>query len=350
MRRVAVERDLPAALAAGSMEARAAFGDGAVYLEKEIRPARHIEVQLLGDRHGTIVALGERDCSLQRRHQKLVEEAPAPGLTADERRDLHAMAIRAARAAGLENAATAEFLFDGERRFWFLEVNTRLQVEHGVTELVADVDIVREQFWLAAGYAMSARMRSAADDAAQPARHAIEVRLSAEDPARDFAPAPGRIGRWDLPSGPGVRVDTAAEPGMRVPPDYDPLIAKVMVVDETREAALDRLARALDETRIDGLQTTLPFHRFIARDAAFRAGPLSIDWVDAQWPAVAVERRSVALELAGRAAAAAVATPFTGRPDSGDGSPGAGSPGCAGSNLSEWARAGRAGAISRWPR
>ncbi|MDQ3128921.1 MAG: hypothetical protein M3Q66_10795, partial [Chloroflexota bacterium] len=250
MRRVERLNDLPAALAAGSAEARSAFGDGSVYLEREIHPARHIEVQLFGDRAGTIVALGERDCSLQRRHQKLIEEAPAPGLTTDERRDLHAVAVRAARASGLENAATAEFLFDQDRRFWFLEVNTRLQVEHGVTELVADVDIVREQLWIAAGFPLSDRILAAADRAATPERHALEVRLSAEDPGRDFAPAPGTIGRWEMPSGPGTRVDTAAEAGGRVPPDYDPMIAKVLVVDETREAALDRLARVLDEIQI----------------------------------------------------------------------------------------------------
>jgi acetyl-CoA carboxylase biotin carboxylase subunit len=343
MRRVVGPNELPAALAAGAAEALSAFGDGSVYLEKEIRPARHIEVQLLGDREGTIVALGERDCSLQRRHQKLVEEAPAPGLSSDERRDLHAVAVRAARAAGLENAATAEFLFDPQRRFWFLEVNTRLQVEHGVTELVADVDIVREQLWIAAGYPLSARIREAADGAAHPTRHAIEVRLSAEDPARDFAPAPGTIGRWEMPSGPGVRVDTAAEPGVRVPPDYDPLIAKIIVVDEHRDAALDRLDRALAEIAVDGIQTTLPFHRFMARDAGFRAGPLAIDWVDRHWQGIASELRANALEVAGRAAAAAViASPAAVK--------GAGSAPSDAAKPSAWAQAGRLRAIERLPR
>ena len=191
MRRVTDPADLPAALAAGSAEARAAFGDGSVYLEREIQPARHIEVQLLGDVDGTIVALGERDCSVQRRHQKLVEESPAPGLTGDERLGLHEMAVRAASAAGLHNAATAEFLFDPDRHFWFLEVNARLQVEHGVTELVTDLDLVAEQLWIAAGAPLSDDVRAAAAIAADPVRHAIEVRLSAEDPARAFAPVPG---------------------------------------------------------------------------------------------------------------------------------------------------------------
>ena len=189
MRRVERAEDLPAALTAASAEAASAFGDGSVYLEREIRPARHVEVQLLGDATGLVVALGERDCSLQRRHQKLVEESPAPGLTADERRRLHELAVRLGQAAGLTNAATAEFLLDEQRRPWFLEVNTRLQVEHGVTELVGDMDLVAEQFRIAAGGGVSERARHAADTAATPRRHAIEVRLSAEDPARGFAAA-----------------------------------------------------------------------------------------------------------------------------------------------------------------
>ena len=217
MRRVASPSELPAALAAGSAEAASAFGDGAVFLEREIRPARHIEVQLLGDAMGSIVAIGERDCSLQRRHQKLIEEAPAPGLTTAERRHLHDLAVRVATAGGLRNAATAEFLRDADGAFHFLEVNTRLQVEHGVTELVAGIDIVHEQFRLAAGEPLSAAARTAAARAAEPSSHAIEVRLAAEDPARDFAPGPGRIDRWVMPAGPGVRVDTGS-PGRRPGP------------------------------------------------------------------------------------------------------------------------------------
>ena len=208
MRRVERAAELPLALASGSREAAAAFGDGSVYLEREILPARHVEVQLLADAHGTVVALGERDCSLQRRHQKLVEEAPAPGLSATQRRELHAMAIRLGAAAGLRNAATCEFLLDPDGRFWFLEVNTRLQVEHGVTELVAGVDIVREQFLVAAGLPLGDDIVAAGERASDPSGHAIEVRITAEDPSRAFAPTPGRVGRWVMPSGPGVRVDT----------------------------------------------------------------------------------------------------------------------------------------------
>jgi acetyl/propionyl-CoA carboxylase alpha subunit len=346
MRRVVASGELPAALAAGAAEAEAAFGDGSVYLEREISPARHIEVQLLGDRHGTIVAIGERDCSIQRRHQKLVEEAPAPGLTADERSELHAMAIRVATSAGAENAVTAEFLFDSNRRFWFLEVNTRLQVEHGVSELVADVDIVREQLFLAAGRPLSDRVLSAADQAATPRRHAIEVRISAEDPARDFAPAPGVIGRWEMPGGPGVRVETAVAANDRVPPDYDPLIAKLIVVDEDRPAAIARLAHALDETVISGVQTTLPFHRALVADDRFIAEELSIDWVDRHWAEALRPGREAALEAARWAAADAAArareTPRR------HGEPERSTP--ADFPPTEWARAGRLNAVDRWPR
>ena len=249
MRRVVAEDELPAALLAGSREAASAFGDGAVYLEREIIPARHIEVQLLGDAAGDVVAIGERDCSIQRRHQKLIEEAPAPGLTEIERRRLHAMAVRMGSAAGLRNAATCEFLYDRDGDFWFLEVNTRLQVEHPVTELVAGLDIVHEQFRLAAGEPLSTRVRAAAERAARPSSHAIEVRVSAEDPARVFAPTPGRITRWRMPSGPGIRVDTAVEEGDRVPAEYDPLIAKLIVHAADRPAALARLRRAVGRGR-----------------------------------------------------------------------------------------------------
>ncbi len=306
MRRVTAPADLPAALAAGSAEAKAAFGDGAVYLEREIRPARHVEVQLLGDNAGHVVAIGERDCSLQRRHQKLVEEAPAPGLSSTDRRTLHELAVRIASAAGLRNAATAEFLRSPDGRFLFLEVNTRLQVEHGVTEFVSGIDIVREQFWLAAGYPIADAVQAAADRAADPTSHAIEVRLAAEDPSRDFAPGPGRITHWIMPAGPGVRVDTAIRSGDLVPPEYDNLVSKIMVHAADRPAAIDRLRRALDETEIAGLQTTLPFHRFVARHEGFRAGELSIDWVAEHWDGPA--ERSGSAPAAAAAAATAIAT------------------------------------------
>jgi acetyl/propionyl-CoA carboxylase alpha subunit len=344
MRQVLRRTDLPAALAAASAEAKAAFGDGAVYLEREVRPARHIEVQLVGDREGTILAIGERDCSLQRRHQKLVEEAPAPGLSVDERAGLHHLAERAARAAGLENAATAEFLFDADRRFWFLEVNTRLQVEHGVTELVGDVDLVREQLWIAADRPLSPEIRRAAERAKAPERHAIEVRLSAEDPSRGFAPAAGVVGQWVMPDGPGIRVDTAVRPGQRVPPDYDPLIAKILVVDHDRPAALARLRRALDETSVSGIQTTLPFHRFVASDPGFAEGPMTIDWVDEHWAPIAEHLRGAALAIAQGAAASWFGRESDRRSTRAATGPG-GPPATASSAPMAWARAGRPGPV-----
>ena len=346
MRRVASASELAAALVSGSREAASAFGDGSVYLEREISPARHVEVQLLGDATGRVVALGERDCSLQRRHQKLVEEAPAPGLTTADRRRLHEMAVRVATAAGLRNAATAEFLLAPDGAFYFLEVNTRLQVEHGVTELVCGLDIVREQFYLAAGFPLSDAAIEAASRAAEPASHAIEVRISAEDPGHDFAPTPGVVLRWQMPSGPGVRVDTAISAGDRVPAEYDNLIAKLMVHAGDRDAAIDRLRRALDEAEVAGIQTTLPFHRLVARDPSFRAGELSTGWVGEHWDGPAEFRAAAAsaqlaagLAALGEAPAAAASATAAVRPASvgpeGDG---------------RWGRSGLERAADRWPR
>jgi acetyl/propionyl-CoA carboxylase alpha subunit len=358
MRRVAAARELPEALSAGSREAEAAFGDGSVYLEREIRPARHIEVQLIGDAAGTIVALGERDCSIQRRHQKLVEEAPAPGLDEGSRRHLHDLAVTIARAARLRNAATAEFLYDTSGAFWFLEVNTRLQVEHGVTELVTGLDLVAEQLRIAGGAPLGADVRLAAEAALRPGRHAIEVRVSAEDPARDFAPVPGRIGRWVMPSGPSIRVDTAVEGGERVPPDYDPLVAKIMAVGPDRATAIARLRRALDEVEIGGIQSTLPFHRFVARSKAFARAELSTDWVVDNWDGPA--RRSAAAKEALITAGLLEGAPGAPRtrpslathragPAGGNGLAGP-VPSGAGSAPSPWRVAGRETAIDRSPR
>jgi acetyl/propionyl-CoA carboxylase alpha subunit len=351
MRRVDGAEALPAALVAGSSEAASAFGDGSVYIERVISPARHIEVQLLGDVSGRVVAIGERDCSIQRRHQKLVEEAPAPGLTAEQRRHLHGLAVKVASAAGLRNAATAEFLHDEEGAFWFLEVNTRLQVEHGVTELVSGLDIVREQFWLAAGEPLSAEAIAASERAATPSSHAIEARISAEDPARAFAPTPGRVTRWVMPAGPGVRVDTATEPGDRVPPEYDNLIAKLMIHAGDRAAAIERLGRALDETEVGGIQTTVPFHAFVARDDAFRAGRLSTAFVDERWDGNAAHR--AAARAAQLAAGLDALQPGVGSSDAG-GDRGGSAPveprpagGIRGAGT--WRRAGRAAGRDRWP-
>ena len=349
MRRVATPEELPAALAAGSAEATSAFGDGAVYLEREILPARHIEVQLLGDASGRVVAIGERDCSIQRRHQKLVEEAPAPGLTDAERRALHAMAVRLGEAAGLRNAATAEFLRGPDGGFAFLEVNTRLQVEHGVTELVSGLDLVREQLRLAAGLPLSGAALAAAEQAADPAGHAIEVRIAAENPAVNFTPTPGRITLWTMPAGPGVRVDSGVGQGDRVAPEYDNLIAKLMVHAWDRAAAIDRLRRALDETEIGGVQTTLPFHQFIARDESFRDGAVSTGWVGEHYDGPAELRRALrAAKLAAGLEAGGQGQPAGARTVGGsDGrGPEAGGPDGDG----RWRAIGRADAMDRWPR
>jgi acetyl/propionyl-CoA carboxylase alpha subunit len=350
MRRVAREEDLAAALVSGSREALSAFGDGSVYLEREILPARHIEVQLLADAHGRIVALGERDCSLQRRHQKLVEEAPAPGLDEAQRRHLHGLAVRLGEAAGLRNAATCEFLHDPDGNSWFLEVNTRLQVEHGVTELVSGIDIVREQLLIAAGAPLSDAVIEAGGRAATPGSHAIEVRIAAEDPARAFAPTPGRVGRWVMPSGPGVRVDTHIEAGDRVPPDYDNLIAKLMVHAPDRDAAIDRLRRALDETEIGGVQTTLPFHRAVARSDAFRAASLSTGWVDEHWDGDAARAEAVrkALVAAGLAAVAVDDRP-AGMTRSGSALDGPDVAARVPSGRNGWRGGARAQGVDRWP-
>ena len=334
MRRVERAADLPEALTAAATEAASAFGDGAVYLEREIQPARHIEVQLLGDETGEVVAIGERDCSIQRRHQKLVEESPAPGLTEAERRALHDAAVRIARAARLTNAATAEFLRGPDGSTYFLEVNTRLQVEHGVTELVTGLDLVREQFTLAAGEPLSEAVVAAAGRAATPTGHAIEARLTAEDPSRGFAPTPGRIRHWVMPSGPGIRVDTGVGAGDRIPPEYDNLMAKIMVVDDDRAAAIGRLRQVLDATEVAGLQTTLPFHRFVARHPGFARGDLAIDWVEEAWDGPA-ERARVATAAAEAAAGSSIAGSAEGAP--------------ATSARTGWLEAARDEAVDRWP-
>jgi acetyl/propionyl-CoA carboxylase alpha subunit len=319
MRRVDSPADLDDAISSATREATAAFGDGSVYLERYVERARHVEVQLLGDNHGTVIALGERDCSTQRRHQKLVEEAPAPGLSTDQRRRLHELGVKVAQTVGLRNAATAEFLLTQEGDFWFLEVNARLQVEHGVTELVADVDLVHEQLWIAAGHPISQRVLNAANNAATPVRHAFEVRLSAEHPALHFAPAPGKLTHWRPSSGPGVRLDSGVEEGSVVSEHYDPLVAKLMVVADDRPAAVARLQRALDELEVGGIQTTLPFHRWLLDQPDFAdASGLSTDYVDRLWQPIelvsvaALRAAELAAQAAGGLSAGATTQPSDG--------------------------------------
>jgi acetyl/propionyl-CoA carboxylase alpha subunit len=343
MRRVDAPNDLPAALAGAAHEARVAFGDGSVYLERLVEGGRHVEVQLLGDTAGAIVALGERDCSTQRRHQKLVEEAPAPGLTESQRRRLHDLAVRIAGTVGLRNAATAEFLYAPDEEFYFLEVNARLQVEHGVTELVTGLDLVREQLMIAAGAPLSDAVRRAAALAATPASHAIELRVSAEDPALEFAPVPGRITRWREPGGPGVRMDSGVVDGWQVGGDYDPLLAKLLVHAPDRDAAIAKARRAVAEFETGGVQTTLPFHAWLLGLPSFTGGELRTDLVAREWRPD--DSRTVAAERAIEAVARALR-------DDGSGTPvaTARSPKTAATNpASAWAIDGRRRALERRP-
>jgi len=274
MRIVASEAELEVAYSAARIEAEAAFGDGGLYLERALVPARHVEIQVLCDAGGGVLTLGERECSIQRRHQKLVEESPSPALTATSREAMEDAAERACRHVSYLGAGTFEFLLGADGSPYFLEVNCRLQVEHPVSELVTGIDIVREQVRIAAGEPLRETGRAAR------AGHAMEVRVNAEDPARGFAPAPGRVTRLRLPGGPGVRVDTALEEGSEIPPFYDSLVAKVIVHDDDRPSALARAIRALTELEIDGVPTTRELALDVLRSGAFQSGNYSTSYLD----------------------------------------------------------------------
>ncbi|MCS7154840.1 MAG: acetyl-CoA carboxylase biotin carboxylase subunit [Bacteroidota bacterium] len=254
-------------------EAEAAFGDPSVYLEKYLESPRHIEVQVLGDQYGTVIHLGERDCSIQRRHQKLVEEAPSPIMTPELRARMGEAAVRGAAAVGYEGAGTIEFLVDKDGRFYFMEMNTRIQVEHPVTEEVTDRDIVREQILIAMGERIS-------PDIPELRGHAIECRINAEDPFNGFRPSPGRISAFHMPGGHGVRVDTHAYAGYVIPPYYDSMIAKLIVRGKTRQEAIAKMERALEEFIIEGVHTTIPFHRRLMQDTRFRAGDFTTKFLE----------------------------------------------------------------------
>jgi acetyl-CoA carboxylase, biotin carboxylase subunit len=275
MRMVPSAAELPGAYRAARSEAAASFGDDSVYLEKLIENPRHVEIQVLGDLHGRVVSLGERECSLQRRHQKVVEEAPSPVVTPELRRRMGEAAVRAAAAVGYSNAGTCEFLLDRDGSFYFLEMNTRLQVEHPVTELVTGIDLVQTQIRIAEGEPLGPEL-----EGIQPRGHAIEVRLYAEDPYQRFAPSPGTIQILRWPDGPGVRVDSGVYEGSEVSIHYDPMLAKLIVWAADRERALDRLGRALGELRVEGIRTTAPLFRALLADADFRAGNLDIGMLD----------------------------------------------------------------------
>jgi acetyl/propionyl-CoA carboxylase alpha subunit len=285
-------RNFADALASSQRIALAAFGDGLVYLERLVERSRHVEVQIFGDGHGDVVAIGDRDCSIQRRFQKLIEEAPAPGLEAEVRSRLHADAEAIARAAAYAGAGTVEFLYDPVARdAYFLEVNARLQVEHPVTEMVTGVDLVHAQLHLAAGLPMRDALTLAGWNPSAsshvPPLVAIEARICAEDPGAGWAPSAGRLGIVREPSGPWVRVDSACEPGLDVGIDYDSLLAKVVAWGPTRDIARARLRCALDEHVVTGVATTLPFHRWIVRHPEFAAGAVSTSFLADNWRGVA---------------------------------------------------------------
>ena len=275
MRSVERESELAGAWRDASSEARNAFGDGRLYLEKYLLKPRHIEIQVLADQHGNIIYLGERECSVQRRHQKVIEEAPSPIMTADLRRQMGEAAVKLARAGGYTNAGTVEFLVDAERNSYFLEMNTRLQVEHPVTEMVTATDLVKLQIQIAAGE----RLPFAQDDVALNG-HAIECRIYAEDPDNNFFPSPGKILERRVPSGPGIRLDDGVYAGWTVPNDYDPMLGKLIAWGSDRAQAIARLQRALDEYYATGIKTNVSLFRRILATADFQNGDIYTRWLD----------------------------------------------------------------------
>ena len=271
-------------LVAARSEAAAAFGNDAVYIEKYLTRPRHVEFQVLADTHGNAVHLYERDCSVQRRHQKLIEEAPSPALTPELRAAMGEAALRAVRAVDYVNAGTVEFLLDEDGSFYFMEMNTRVQVEHPVTEQITGVDIIKEQIRIAAGEPM----KHSRQQDVQLRGHAIEFRINAEDPAAGFRPHPGRVDVFNAPGGFGVRVDSHLYSGYTVPPYYDSLVAKLVVWGETRAEAVDRARRALDEFIVVGIPTTVAFHQFVVEEEHFRRGEVYTDYVEQHVPADAL--------------------------------------------------------------
>ena len=271
------EEELTSALKIAQAEAESAFGNGELYVEKEIEDPRHIEIQVLGDEHGHFVHLGERECSIQRRHQKLVEESPSAAVTPAIRNRMGEAAIKLARAVGYVNAGTVEFLLDKHGDFYFMEMNTRVQVEHPVTEAVTGVDIVKQQLRVAAGEKLDIEQKSVKWEG-----HAIECRIIAEDPANNFAPSPGRISHFAAPGGMGVRIDTHVYAGYEVPPYYDAMLAKLIVWGKTRSEAIARMMRCLAEFEIEGVKTNIAYQMKIISNAAFRSGDISTSFIPRQ--------------------------------------------------------------------
>ncbi len=269
---------LSAGLNAARQEAEKAFKDSSIYLEKYIELPRHVEIQIMADRHGNVCHLWERDCSLQRRHQKLVEESPAPNLPEETRQKMCEAAVRLIKHAKYDNAGTCEFLVDQDNNFYFIEVNARIQVEHPVTELVTGIDLVREQIRVAAGEKLSFTQDQVKREGA-----AIECRINAEDPAAGFRPSPGTVTRWRVPGGPGVRVDTHVESHYRIPPNYDSLIAKLLVHQPSRAEAISCMRRALAEFVVEGVKTTIPILREIFHHSAFLEGKVDTTFIERNW-------------------------------------------------------------------
>jgi acetyl-CoA carboxylase biotin carboxylase subunit len=274
MRIVRSEDELETNLETAQAEALAAFKNGAVYIERYIERPRHIEIQVLADEHGNCIHLGERECSIQRRHQKLLEEAPSVAITIEQREKMGAVAVNACREIGYSSAGTFEFLLDEDGSFYFMEMNTRIQVEHPVTEMVTLADIVRNQIRIASGEDLQYQQSDV-----QIVGHSIECRINAEDPVK-FTPSPGKITAFNIPGGPGVRVDTAAYPDYTVPPYYDSMIAKLIVHARTRELAIARMERALDMMVVEGIKTTIPLHKKIMADERFRRGDFSTKFME----------------------------------------------------------------------
>ncbi|MDO5117732.1 MAG: acetyl-CoA carboxylase biotin carboxylase subunit [Eggerthellaceae bacterium] len=278
MREVHDPDDLESAYRAARAEAGAAFGNDEVYLEKLVLRPRHVEIQVLADDFGNRVALCERDCSVQRRHQKLIEEAPSPALNDQLRRQMGVAAVKAMRAVDYRNAGTVEFLLAPDGHFYFMEMNTRVQVEHPVTEMITGTDIIKEQLRIASGEPMSCARRAPFT----PNGHAIEMRINAEDPEHGFRPCPGTITCFQVPSGPGVRLETYIREGSRISPYYDSLVAKLIVHGQDRDEAISRARRALDEFKIEGIATTIPFHKRVLSNEQFCAGDVTTDFIETQ--------------------------------------------------------------------
>jgi acetyl-CoA carboxylase, biotin carboxylase subunit len=268
------EEELRKAVRVARQEAEKAFGDGSLYLEKLLTGPRHVEVQVMGDHEGNVIHLYERECSMQRRRQKIIEEAPSPGISPEVREKMAGAAVRLAREVGYTSAGTVEFLVEGDE-FYFIEMNTRIQVEHPVTETLTGVDLVKEQLKIASGESLSLAQEDVPFNG-----WAMEFRINAEDPEKDFMPSPGEISFLDVPGGPGVRVDSAIYQGYEIPPFYDSLVAKLIVWALTREEAINRARRALREYRIEGIKTTIPLHMRLLEDDAFRSGEYHTDYLE----------------------------------------------------------------------